>query len=185
MKFFSVCCCTSNTLDFFLNSAWEKSKAHVWHVGPLGHPSSALSSPLLGIITLKKNTPVALQLQKACAFPPLIKWRFSVLTEGFSVCCASFLKGIPLRNLEKYVGPSKVGTANGKTRCVIGNWDISAKRETPLQIPPLLPQVSWWKNKAIFAVRKKHWEVVIYEMTVYCQNKGVTLVEVGQTLRRL
>jgi len=81
---------------------------------------------------------------------------FSVLTEVFSVCCASSLKEVPLRNLEKYVGPSKVEMANGKTRCVIGNWDISAKRETPPQIPPLLPQVSWSKDKAIFAVREKY-----------------------------
>lgn len=105
-----------------------------------------------------------------------------MLTEGF---CASFLKEIPLGNLEKYVGPSKVGTANGKTRCVSGNWDISANRETPPWIPPLLPQVCLSKNKAIFAVSEKYWEDVIYAVTIYCQNKRITLVDLGQTLRRL
>lgn len=83
------------------------------------------------------------------------------------------------------MGRSKVGTANGKTRCVTRNWDISAKRETPLQIPPLLPQVSWSKNKANFAVSKKYWEDAIYDMTMYCQNKRVMFVDLGQTLRRL
>lgn len=129
IKLFSAYCHTSNTLNFFISSAWEKrAKSHVWNLSPLDHPSGAPLSLLLGIITLKNNTPVALQLQKTCTFPPVMRWKFSMLTEGF---CASFLKETHLWNLEKYVGPSKVGMANGKTRCVIGNWDISAKRETP------------------------------------------------------
>lgn len=41
------------------------------------------------------------------------------------------------------------------------------------------------KHKAIFAVSEEYWEDAIYEMTVYCQNKKVTLVDLGQTLRRL
>lgn len=81
------------------------------------------------------------------------------------------------------MGPSKVGMANGKTRRVIGNWDISARRETPPWILSPSPQVYWSKSKAIFTVSEKYCEDVIYEMASYCQNKRTTLVDLGQILR--
>lgn len=96
-----------------------------------------------------------------------------------------FLKEIPLWNLEKYVGLSKVGMVNGKTSCVIGNWDISAKRETPPWILSPLPQVCWSKAKANFIGSEKYCEDVIYEKAIYCQNKRLTLVDLGQILRKI
>lgn len=105
-----------------------------------------------------------------------------MLTEGF---CCTFLKEIPLWNLEKYVGPSKVGMENGETSCVIGNWDISAKRETPPWILSPSPQVHWSKAEGNITVSEKYCEDVMYEKATHCQNKSLILVDLGQIPRRL
>lgn len=74
------------------------------------HHSGAPLSHLLGFITLKNNTPVALQLQRSCTFPPTQGWKVSLLTEGLLL----FFKGNP--SLE----PGKVcGTFQGRN----GKWE--------------------------------------------------------------
>lgn len=136
------------------------------------HHNGAPLSHLLGFITLTNNTPVALQLQRSCTFAPMKRVKVSLVT-GF---CCSFLKEIPLWNLEKYVGPSRVGMANGKTSCVIGNWDTSAKRETPPWILSPSPQVHCSKAELILQTVRNAVRISYMKRQHIVKTKGLHLL---------
>lgn len=81
------------------------------------------------------------------------------------------------------------GTFQGKN----GKWEnqlcdrklgyICQKRNTSLD-SSTTASGTLSKAKAAFTVSEKYWEDVIHEKATYCQNKRLTLVDLGQILRR-